>query len=890
MNPLPLNDDGLLSKSAVLRLNQACLRFEEAWKTGPRPPIDDALGEASGPERLALLGELIRLEVAYRRRSGEAPSPDEYLHRFPDLDPDWLRRMLDPTLHNQETICSETAVEGPCVPAELAGHPRYHIRKELGRGGMGVVYQAEHGIMERRVALKVIKREYTANPVAVERFHREIQAAARLDHPNIVAVYDAEQSGEVHFLVMECIDGVSLDRLVAEKGPLPVAEACEYVRQAALGLHHAHERGMVHRDVKPHNLIRTADGVVKVLDFGLASVVEGGQDRLTRTKVVMGTPNYMAPEQSVDARSADARSDLYALGCTLYHLLAGRPPFSRSSTLLTLLAHRKETPPAGAGRPDVSAELAAILDRMMAKAPADRFQTAAAVAAALEPFTDGRRAGAVAITPALPKAGPVSLAPKRDRRWFVAGALVLLGALSLGAATVIYRIQTDNGELIISTDNPDVEIIARKGGKEVTILDTKSKKEFTLSEGIYDLELNNPNDGLKLEPGQVTIRRGETVLATVTRKKKSTAVVAVVPPPAKPELLFSIPWQDDRQGFPANIYTTGISSDGRLFFGAGDAGPTGAIRVFDLATGKQVQEFLPDGDLWFTFAQFLPGGKYLVASYSMDNDLYLWDVATGKIARKFVGHTENGSQFTASPDGKRLLSWGDDKMVRLWDVDTGKELRKLEGHTDKAAGVFSPDGKQVLTFSRDMTLRLWDVESGKELKKLEGHTDACTGCFSPDGKQALSYGPDGTIRLWDLGTGKEVRRFEGQKAGIDFAGFVAGGRLVVGRSDEHSTDQKLRIWEAASGKLVSEIDYGQYGGDGWTITASPDGRLALVQDKDDGSVRVLDLPSGKEACRYDMCPAARSWSFSPDGTVAVAGSFRAGMYVFRLPSGGAAKP
>ena len=391
MNPLPFKDDGSLSKSAVQRLNQAWVRFEEAWKTGSGPRIDDVLSAAPGPERLTLLWELIRLEVAYRRRSGEAPSPDEYLHRFPDLDPDWLRRILDPDSHSQDTTCAETAPEGPCAPAELAGHPRYRILKRLGGGGMGVVYQAEHVFMERLVALKVINRRYTANPAAVERFHREIRAAARLHHPNIVAVYDAERSGDVHFLVMECIDGVSLDRLVAEKGPLPVAEACGYVRQAALGLHHAHETGLVHRDLKPHNLIRDADGVVKLLDFGLASVVEGGQDRLTRTNVVMGTPNYMAPEQSVDTRSADARSDIYSVGCTLYHLLTGRPPFPRSSTLLTLIAHRKEAaPPVRARRPDVSAGLAAILDRMMAKAPADRFQTAAEVAAALEPFTDAR--------------------------------------------------------------------------------------------------------------------------------------------------------------------------------------------------------------------------------------------------------------------------------------------------------------------------------------------------------------------------------------------------------------------------------------------------------------------------------------------------------------------
>jgi WD40 repeat protein len=217
--------------------------------------------------------------------------------------------------------------------------------------------------------------------------------------------------------------------------------------------------------------------------------------------------------------------------------------------------------------------------------------------------------------------------------------------------------------------------------------------------------------------------------------------------------------------------------------------------------------------------------------------------------------------------------------VRLWNVETGEELRRLEGHADKAAGVFSPDSRRVLTFSPDNTLRLWDVETGKELRKLEGHTDAPTGGFSPDGKRALSYSLDGTIRLWDLATGKEIRRYEGPTDKVGFAGFVAGGRLVVA----NSADQKFRVWEAASGKLVREIDIAVYGRDSWTITATPDGRHALVSHAD-GSVRLLDLNTGNEIHTYENCRNARAFSFSPDGTVAVAGSFRAGVFVLRVPA------
>jgi WD40 repeat protein len=770
------------------------------------------------------------------------------------------------------------------VPAELLRHPRYRVLGLLGAGGMGAVYKAEHRLMERVVALKVMSPTVVGSAATVDRFRREVKAAACLSHPNIVAAYDAEQAGDLHFLVMEYVEGTDLARRVAERGQLLVEEACEYARQCAAGLQHAHEHGMVHRDIKPHNLMRTPDGTVKILDFGLARLAaEAGTalSGVTRQGTLLGTVDYLAPEQADDARRADIRADIYSLGCTLYHLLSGRPPFPQGTMVQKVMAHTDREPVSLQElRPDLPPGLSRVVRRMMAKAPEDRYQTPAKVCAALAPFTG--------TTLAL---DPAPLRRKRAarrkvsgtfprRRWPVVVAALLLALVGIVAAAV-YRIQTDNAELVISTDNPDVEVVIKQNGKVVRIIDTKTGKEVKLDSGFYELELAGQGEGLKLSLDRVTIHRGETVVATVTRKGKAAGAAAANPrPPAKPALLFTVPWQDEEQGFPAFIGITGISSDGRLFFGAGDAGPSGRIRLFDLATGKLVRELVPGSDVWFSFAQLLPGSKYLVASYNRDNDLYLWDVAAGKVVRKFVGHTEPEPHFAVSPDGKRLLSWADDKTVRLWEVETGKELRKLEGHADKAAGVFSPDGKQVLTFSPDKTLRLWDVESGKELKKLEGHTDACTGCFSPEGKQALSYGPDGTIRLWDLGTGKELRRFEGPRSAVSFAGFVANGRQVVARSDE----QEFRVWEAASGKLIGDIDYARYGGDGWTITASPDGRLALVQVKDDASVRVLALPGGEELHRFDGCPRARAWSFFPDGTLAVAGSFRAGMYVFRLPA------
>ena len=232
------------------------------------------------------------------------------------------------------------------VPAGLRDHPRYRIVALLGRGGMGSVYQAEHRLMKRSVALKVINPQLLQNSAAVERFQREVQAAAKLAHPNIVAAYDAEQAADTHFLVMEYVSGEDLSALVEKQGRLPISTACDYVRQAALGLEQARERGMVHRDIKPQNLILTTGGQVKILDFGLAQFASeiAEQSGLTQAGAVMGTPDYMAPEQARDAHSADIRADIYSLGCTLYCLLTGRPPFTESTTLGKIMAHIEREP------------------------------------------------------------------------------------------------------------------------------------------------------------------------------------------------------------------------------------------------------------------------------------------------------------------------------------------------------------------------------------------------------------------------------------------------------------------------------------------------------------------------------------------------------------------
>jgi serine/threonine protein kinase len=322
---------------------------------------------------------------------------------------------------------------------------QYELLEQLGQGGMGRVFKARHRLMDRLVAIKIIKEGLLESPGSVDRFRREIQALARLDHPHIVRALDADQAGGMHFLVMEYVEGKDLSRLVREQGPLSVRQACDSIRQAADGLQHAHEHGMVHRDIKPSNLIVTSTGQVKVLDLGLALLRDeraasppasefeallGEAGRQTFFGQVLGTVDFMAPEQWQDTHRVDIRADLYSLGCTLYYLLAAEAPFSGptyADPVQKRKGHAEDPVPNMARiRGDVPVELQTILNRLLAKSPADRYATPAELAASLAGF--------------LARPGAKPAADRRRRRAVVALNLVLL--LLVGLAFWLSRRMT----------------------------------------------------------------------------------------------------------------------------------------------------------------------------------------------------------------------------------------------------------------------------------------------------------------------------------------------------------------------------------------------------------------------------------------------------------------
>jgi hypothetical protein len=394
------------------------------------------------------------------RRAVEEIAPDTFLRAAREIHAA-LGYSTDARFDPDETR-SRVGVGGPkppsasTLPPGLRNHPDYEILRELGRGGMGVVYLARNRLMGRDEVLKVIRRQITERPGVLDRFQREIRSVAQLQHPNIVTAYTAFHLDGGLAFAMEYVEGLDLSRLVKVNGPLPVLHACYFAHQTALGLQHAYERGTVHRDIKPQNLMLTHDRkrrVVKILDFGLAKVSreEKLDSGLTSEGQALGTPDYIAPEQIIRASSADIRADIYSLGGTLYYLLTGHPPFQADALYDLYQAHMSQNAdPLNLVRPEVPTELAALVAKMMAKDPGRRFQTPIDVAQALKPFC---RKGAMAFRAGVVD-GLVETIP-------LGGEVGAVAHASRGSRPELY----DHAPLVLDGESSSIASVARAGRK-----------------------------------------------------------------------------------------------------------------------------------------------------------------------------------------------------------------------------------------------------------------------------------------------------------------------------------------------------------------------------------------------------------------------------------------
>jgi WD40 repeat protein len=779
----------------------------------------------------------------------------------PDTDNQTLAFSASPRAQASPAHATTPGAESPdgAIPTELAEHTRYRVLGLLRGGGMGMVFKAEHRLMERPVALKVIASGLIDDPAAVARFQREVKTAARLSHPNIVQAYDADQAGPLHFLVMEYVEGTDLAQLVAQRGPLPVAQACDYARQAALGLQHAFEHGMVHRDIKPHNLMRTPDGQVKVLDFGLSRFLSesgraddpteadpagavgssGASDTaLTQAGSLMGTADYIAPEQTKDAHAADIRADVYSLGCTLYFLLAGHGPFPGGTIVDKLQAHRaRQPPPLTELRGDLPPALLRVVERMLAKEPGRRYQTPAEVAQALSPFTRRPR-----------------------RRWWPLAAAVVLVAL-LGLAGYHYgpdalRFATNTGQILVESERADARVRVRRNGEPGRPLEVTPGQLTELPAGTYEVEMVDGQKGLQAVPGAFTLDRG------------GQAVIALLPDEIR-----------RFQGHGGHVWSVAFSPDGhRALSGSADR----TMRLWDVETGKELRRF--KNPAWVDDVAFSPDGRLaLSCTSSPDNSLWLWDVETGVEVRRFQGHTGTVRKLAFSPDGRQIVSGSYDGTVRLWDVASGTEVRKLANHRNMVEGVaFSPNGRRALSSSQDGTLRLWDLATG-QFRELKGHQGAVMrAVFSADGRRILSGGNDRTVRLWDAATGQLLRTFEGHTGRVECVAFSPDGRHALSGG---AGDETLHLWDVARGQELYRFE--GHGGDVMGVAFSPDGRRALSASSD-ATLRLWRVPDARQLARLAArlpvvairspirvfvghTGPVRSVALSPDGRYALSG-------------------
>lgn len=746
----------------------------------------------------------------------------------------------------------------------------YVVLDKVGAGSMGLVFKARHRRMNRVVALKVLPPSFTMNRLAVLRFQREIQAVAQLSHPNIVAAFDADEFKGLHFFVMEYIEGRDLSRLVREEGPLPVGRAVDFTLQAACGLGEAHAQGIIHRDIKPSNLLLDVAGTVKVSDLGIARMQKpfgrpggpaAGAAELTCDGAMMGTVDYMSPEQAYNSKLADQRSDIYSLGCTLYYLLTGRVPFPAKTLMARLMAHcERPAPSLRSDLLDVPPALDAVVQRMMAKTPEARYPSMDALIVDLEAcltappdpsalptplpqLTGQSDPNVVSIRPAglrsVPKAeisGSPVPPPRTSRpKPPPVSTRVVLAATVIGltlTAIVAERSRGRTGELIVQADVADVRVAITQGGK--SIVAPTEPRSFRLPPGDYDVEIAGRPVGLRVVPARVSVARNRTAAVRIERVPAPRPVSAAStpepgtpkPPPPPPERIGIVHTFRHGEGL---VEAVAVSADGRR---AVTGGTDRYVRLWDLATRRELGRLAHDGPVYSV--AIAPDGRRAVSA-SGDRTVRLWDLDAARELGRFAGHNKKVTAVAVSPVGGRVLTGGEDAAVRLWDVETRESLATFAHDGGVNAVAFVPDGGLALTAGNDATIRLWNTDGGAEVARFDAGGAVLCLAVSPDGRRALAGCENGKLTVCDLVGRAILRRLEGgPRDWVRSAAFLPGDiHALTGYQGG-----TLLVWDVESGRIARRFDEGPDGRLG--LAALPDGAHALTADTD-GRVRLWRL-------------------------------------------------
>ena len=847
------------------------------------PPVetlsDFLLGKLDAAARESIAGHVSGCHTCLSRLSEADRSFDSLVHglRQPPVDDEFMR----------EPECQLAVQRSQRLGYELDNRSEilrdYELVDKLGEGGMGTVYRARHKKLDKWVALKVLPRQRLHSPEAVSRFEREMRAIGRLHHPNIVLAHDAGETDGQHYLVMELVEGMNLATLVRRIGPLSIADVCEIVRQVALGLQRAHESNLVHRDIKPSNVMLTHGGEVKILDLGLARLEEplaGGHD-VTSEGQIMGTLNYMAPEQLGDSHAVDQRADIYSLGATLYNLLTGNAPYAdekyNTPQKKLMAIATKPIESAGDLRDGIPPQLLHVLDRMLAKNPDERFDRAGEIAEVLTEFTadadlptlytqasqatdhaadtkrpvkstfdpvassftdtDVIRTGATPQTTSSPQ---FMRRMPRKPPWIVVIAPSLLCALAAGT---VFIVSIGKATLVVHVDDEHVTVELRKHG--LVVRNTETQRAYTIS---VAGEKRFPPGSYAIEPGgQLMViddagMKVKTDVFTLARRGREVVKITLQDRPPQRDTPYPEDEQKRAQSLPA-MSDMALVTRPAAIGGVKSWSVETVVPRSQLSQRRETIVMSPDGKLF--------------ALAALDGVLRIYDVSTGELVHAWMGHEEgilgvdwsHNQRHLATFSGKVVGAEGPYMEVCVWNFPAGKLLKRfrIECWSSAPSLAWSPKHSTLAIGAHG--LFVWSTESPETnpSRVLSGYRIASLS-WSPDG-DLLSFACDRAdenrrkIYLWDPHVNR-LRHFETPSAistGV-LLWSPDGRTLLTG-----NWDKQVRLWDVRTGDLIQTLGANCFSGMGRLAWSSNGQTVALHVD-----MRKIAEPDSYDSRAYNV--------------------------------------